>query len=1421
MTTPFPNATPKTEAAWIEWLADAERLLKEEYLRRPKRLIADYRTERGITHGYQGREILEMLQNAGDAAEKAGIRGRIRIELCRHGVLVANTGQGFDDGGVDSLQTANLSPKFLERRKLGTLIGNKGLGFRAILNWTVTPLISSGSLRLAYLPDHSRAVLDELKKESLELSRMVEEEAAHGDSCILPNLAFPQFIHDWDGGNWAGNPGIKVVADRCGELRRSGFDTVIGMPFSRDDAYETAKEQLEELRPEILLFVNSLGEIDIHIDGEEQPRSWSKPDSASGEITEILENGKPLGVWRVFHWDDAIPEDHRDTDDSDSSHYQISIAVPLDEGKRSNPLFSFFPMEVELPLPVVCNASLRLEENRKHPTQGKANRYILEQLAERIAEAAERFLGEYPENPWFGCELVCASGNWPVELKRVGFHNQLMCAARGKKLVPTLGGSVLVASSARLVPGWATDWLAARHFSEVATMQEPTHRRFYEDLRLEKLADKEIGQRLIDAEDLTLEERALAVAGMVLCNVDKNACSSALLLDSARETVPSDSRVILQAPANLPKLPPWGKLRFLDPELREILGTILNAGEGRDLQIKLKSFGVIEYSLASLVSAIAAEANRLIHETPAVEDQRRTDLIAFLWTLYSGYENDDLRPSFPTEPSIKLLNQAGKYDAPKNLYLATGYGPDGAVMQELYGAWAPEKLVADPKTIGIEVSETEAAGFLSWLGVARWPREKQLVSAPSEYVAHLVTNIRFPAKFDDLHIEAPENLNRAHVDNAKTLDGLDEILQTAEPTAILAWLIQDDRSDGWSRPSGKHGRLAERPFYASKTRHWNGEIRSFIHWRIANTKWLPVSGGEHACPADCLLGEKVIETLFPRPAEPPAELCQRLGLKTSSLRTAFERAGVLPGLSHLERDTIYSLLLKMPEKSEDGMAAKALSRWLLEHGAFLYGSEGENYRRFLAEGKMWGLSPEGVGYFPISELRHLDGDGFPDGLIRQLTLIDLPRRVGAEKVMRLFGVQGVERTGIYQKVVSIRKTPSWERHAERLEAVKPFIKRLRQSQTAQAQYLRSLDDLQLIVCDDLVAKVAYEQTEYEYQVGAWDWLLVEKSLYVRCNLRGEVSLDLLSDAVGAAIASLFRITEGDGFAKMFRCAESSRDQLLRRMCGEDVPVDPDAAQKSIKSGSVWAGPINPPAPAVPPISKTGDSGGDPEPIGDEVDLTKANPSTPPTEPTPVVTQLEHVPLPPSVPRKVSVRSIEGSPPSGRTQRNVTDGGLCEKMALEFEVSDTPPRFPLSVGHITGFEAPGCDILSFETQEALDVFLNPASRDLETVCRFIEVKGRGHATAKIELKGNELSAARQYADRYFLYRFFKDGDDGYEITVLKDPLQQEDAISTAVHVDLDRAQASKRYHLIPGDLGDPVKNMSQIPIPEALSPEVDV
>jgi hypothetical protein len=115
----------------------------------------------------------------------------------------------------------------------------------------------------------------------------------------------------------------------------------------------------------------------------------------------------------------------------------------------------------------------------------------------------------------------------------------------------------------------------------------------------------------------------------------------------------------------------------------------------------------------------------------------------------------------------------------------------------------------------------------------------------------------------------------------------------------------------------------------------------------------------------------------------------------------------------------------------------------------------------------------------------------------------------------------------------------------------------------------------------------------------------------------------------------------------------------------------------------------------------------------------------------------------------------------------------------------------------GSEGPGCDLLSFASEKDREAFRLGDIRDLNIVVRFIEVKGRGNAGATIELKGNELSAAEKYGERYFLYRLFEADDEAFELTVLRNPLQHKEALEPAVHVIMERAEATQRFSLIGG------------------------
>ncbi|MFB9840001.1 sacsin N-terminal ATP-binding-like domain-containing protein, partial [Actinoallomurus acaciae] len=61
--------------------------------------------------GYRDRVVVELAQNAADAALRAGVPGRIRFIL-RDGVLTAaNTGAPLDAAGVEALSTLRASAK--------------------------------------------------------------------------------------------------------------------------------------------------------------------------------------------------------------------------------------------------------------------------------------------------------------------------------------------------------------------------------------------------------------------------------------------------------------------------------------------------------------------------------------------------------------------------------------------------------------------------------------------------------------------------------------------------------------------------------------------------------------------------------------------------------------------------------------------------------------------------------------------------------------------------------------------------------------------------------------------------------------------------------------------------------------------------------------------------------------------------------------------------------------------------------------------------------------------------------------------------------------------------------------------------------------------------------------------------------------
>ncbi|MGG8410277.1 sacsin N-terminal ATP-binding-like domain-containing protein, partial [Streptomyces sp. 12297] len=104
----------------------------------PARFREDANAEEDLAlGGYRDRLVVELAQNAADAAARADVPGRLRLTL-RPGILaVANTGAPLDATGAESLSTLRASAK----RGTDSAVGRFGVGFAAVLAVSDEPAV--------------------------------------------------------------------------------------------------------------------------------------------------------------------------------------------------------------------------------------------------------------------------------------------------------------------------------------------------------------------------------------------------------------------------------------------------------------------------------------------------------------------------------------------------------------------------------------------------------------------------------------------------------------------------------------------------------------------------------------------------------------------------------------------------------------------------------------------------------------------------------------------------------------------------------------------------------------------------------------------------------------------------------------------------------------------------------------------------------------------------------------------------------------------------------------------------------------------------------------------------------------------------------------------------------------------------------
>ncbi|WP_046090044.1 sacsin N-terminal ATP-binding-like domain-containing protein [Streptomyces antioxidans] len=335
----------------------------------PARFREDANAEEDLAlGGHRDRLVVELAQNAADAAARAGVSGRLRLTLrpATDGepavLAVANTGAPLDAAGVESLSTLRASAK---RDEPESAVGRFGVGFAAVLAVSDEPAVvgRTGGVRW------SLAEARELTQRAASTGPGLAEELRRRDGHV-PLLRLPM-------------PAEGSAPE--------GYDTVIVLPLRDGAALDVAERLLAGIDDALLLTLPGLAE--VVVETVESTRTLRR--RQDGPYTVVEDTGaRGARRWRTESAGGRLEPEllaDRPVEERLRPVWSVTWAVPVDaEGAPARPgtapvVHAPTPTDEPLGLPALLIASFPLEPTRRHTAPGPLTDFLLDRAAEAYA----------------------------------------------------------------------------------------------------------------------------------------------------------------------------------------------------------------------------------------------------------------------------------------------------------------------------------------------------------------------------------------------------------------------------------------------------------------------------------------------------------------------------------------------------------------------------------------------------------------------------------------------------------------------------------------------------------------------------------------------------------------------------------------------------------------------------------------------------------------------------------------------------------------------------------------------------------------------------------------------------------------------------------------------------------------------------
>ena len=386
-----------------------------------------------VLGGYRDRVVVELAQNAADAALRAGVPGRLRLTLDGQTLTAANIGAPLDADGVTGLSTLRASAKVGDlgaaapthpadsssdshsdshsgsgsgsgshshsasaAEAAASPVGRFGVGFAAVLAVCDEPSMLSRNGSVRFSAADARAEVERAAEHSAGLRA---ELARREGSVPVLRLPFP-----------------------AGEQPPQGFDTAVVLPLRDEGARKLVRNLLAGVDDALLLALPSLSEIEVDVDGD--LRRLTATRDADGVCT--ITDGTEVSRWRIVSASGAIGPEllaDRPIEERARPTWALTWAVPCDAAEEPRrpatvPVFHGpTPTDEPLGLPALLIATLPLDPTRRRLAPGALTDFLLDRAADAYAD----LVGAWPAKTPGLLRLVpgpIADGPVDAELRR-------------------------------------------------------------------------------------------------------------------------------------------------------------------------------------------------------------------------------------------------------------------------------------------------------------------------------------------------------------------------------------------------------------------------------------------------------------------------------------------------------------------------------------------------------------------------------------------------------------------------------------------------------------------------------------------------------------------------------------------------------------------------------------------------------------------------------------------------------------------------------------------------------------------------------------------------------------------------------------------------------------------------------------------